>query len=650
MTFRVTPGRAPALDGLRAIAAGLVLAFHLLAVPAGFIGVDIFFVLSGFLITALLMREWEKSRGIDLRAFWLRRSRRLLPAVTVTTLVAAAVAGLSGGEARVDLGRQVFGSVTGTYNWVEIARGSSYFDAANPRLLTMMWSLAVEQQFYLLWPLALLVLLRLRASARIGLVLAAAAASAAWHHHLLPDPTRAYMGTDSHLWGLMFGAALAFALPGALGGRKPASAPRSWAWGMAGWCGLLGICAMGLMGNGAWLHPWAMLAASACAVAVIRAVLPDLTVGPARSLAALLAVRPLVWLGTRSYGIYLWHWPLATLLYYAAPNLAPGITAPLVTASSIALAHLSYTRIEQPVVRLGWRGAARAWKVRIAHSAAPGAIGRILSPLAVASLAAWAIIVAPTMTTAERLIIEAQADSPRPGAPGAPTSPHAPESPHASGGVDSPDRAGEAAHRGAPGEPAGSVDSHSDAEPAAPRESGDPEDPAPPRHTAAAVRGDDVTIIGDSVTLAARPALEEALPGVAVDAEVSRSVRVAPKILADLKSRGELRTYVVIALATNGTIRPSDAAEILQAIGPDRTLVLVTGFGTSRTTWIGPANEEIHRFAHDNPHRVRIADWAHAIAGHTDLLAGDSIHPGPAASRIYATTIITALNQPVNHG
>lgn len=632
---RAAHRRLGALTGLRAIAAGLVLAFHLLdPACAGYIGVDIFFVLSGFLITALLMRERAASGKIDVGAFWVRRSRRLLPGVIITVLGAAALASLGAPEARVDLAGQVFGSLTGTYNWLEIARGGSYFDAANPRLLTMMWSLSVEQQFYLVWPLVLLALWRWRApAARIVLALALAGASAGWHYVLAGDQTRAYLGTDSHLWGLMFGAALAFALPGALGGRKRASRPASWAWGIAGWAGLCGALWIGAVArDGAWLHPWGMVAAAACALPIIRAVLPDVAgVGPARLLSEALSARPLTWLGERSYGIYLWHWPLATLAYYAAPTLAMAISAPAIAAASIFLADLSYRLIEQPVIRLGWRGALSAWRSRIARSSAPTAICRAVGPLAVACLATWAMIAAPTMTTAERMILQAQVSQGQEGGgePG-PVDPAPQPSPTASSAAPSTSGA------------------HVPAAESTPRPGAEERKPAPEPASslpepAGRVRGAEVTIIGDSVTLAARPALEEALPGVAVDAEVSRSVRAAPEILSALKDSGELRPYVVIALATNGTIRPTDVEAILTAIGPDRALILVTGFGTSRTTWIGEANEQIARAAATHPDRVRVADWAGAIRDHTDLLAGDSIHPGPAASRIFAGSIISAL-------
>ena len=154
--------RIVGLDGLRALAALLVLIFHLFPhrLGVGYVGVDMFFVLSGFLITALLLRERNVTGHTDLRAFWVRRARRLVPAVAVATVGSFALARCFGGDSLVQLRWQTLGALTGTYNWLEIVNGSSYFEKQSPLLLTNMWSLAVEQQFYLFWPLGLLLIIR----------------------------------------------------------------------------------------------------------------------------------------------------------------------------------------------------------------------------------------------------------------------------------------------------------------------------------------------------------------------------------------------------------------------------------------------------------------------------------------------------------
>ncbi|MEO7060002.1 MAG: acyltransferase [Lapillicoccus sp.] len=204
------------LDGLRALAIAAVVAYHLdpTWLPGGFLGVDVFFVVSGFLITTLLVRESARPGGIAFGRFWVRRARRLLPALVVCVGVCVLVARLVHPDLLVHLGRQVVGALTFSTNWVEISAGSSYFDQTAPQLFMNMWSLAVEEQFYLVWPLVVagLVAAALRPRVRVGMTLGVAALSTAlmaWGFVAGQDPTRVYYGTDTHVMGLMLGAALA---------------------------------------------------------------------------------------------------------------------------------------------------------------------------------------------------------------------------------------------------------------------------------------------------------------------------------------------------------------------------------------------------------------------------------------------------------
>ncbi|MFV0319818.1 MAG: acyltransferase family protein, partial [Microbacterium sp.] len=158
----VVPARPPlrltGLDGLRAIAVALVVVYHLFPqwfMQGGFIGVDVFFVISGFLITTLLLNEHDKTGTVRLLPFWRRRARRLLPALALLVTVCATVAWLIGGDVLVKMGAQIIGAATFSYNWVSLAAGTSYFTQDTPELFRNLWSLAVEEQFYVLWPLVL---------------------------------------------------------------------------------------------------------------------------------------------------------------------------------------------------------------------------------------------------------------------------------------------------------------------------------------------------------------------------------------------------------------------------------------------------------------------------------------------------------------
>uniref|UniRef100_UPI00197C3ED3 acyltransferase family protein n=1 Tax=Microbacterium sp. CPCC 204701 TaxID=2493084 RepID=UPI00197C3ED3 len=213
------PARLHGLDGLRAIAVTLVVVYHLFPpalLPGGFIGVDVFFVISGFLITSLLLREHDATGRIRLGRFWVRRARRLLPALVAVVAVCSTLAWVVGGDVLVRLGAQIAGVATFSYNWLSIAGGGGYFAAATPELFRNFWSLAVEEQFYVLWPLVLpLVLFLPRAWLRIAVAMVFAAASAIWMGAVISrgdDLTRAYFGTDTHAFGLLLGVALAFLL------------------------------------------------------------------------------------------------------------------------------------------------------------------------------------------------------------------------------------------------------------------------------------------------------------------------------------------------------------------------------------------------------------------------------------------------------
>src|SRR6478609_6697985 len=208
--------RIEGLDGLRALAIVGVLVYHLNAswLPGGFLGVDVFFVVSGFLITTLLLREHHRSGRIALSQFWVRRARRLLPALVLCVVTSVLIARGVSQDLLVDVGRQMLGALTFSTNWLEITAGTSYFDQTAPQLFMNFWSLAVEEQFYLLWPLLTLALLALSSRMRVGVAVAVGAASSLLMAALFTpgtDATRVYYGTDTHVMGLMAGAALAFA-------------------------------------------------------------------------------------------------------------------------------------------------------------------------------------------------------------------------------------------------------------------------------------------------------------------------------------------------------------------------------------------------------------------------------------------------------
>ncbi len=343
----------PALDGLRALAVAAVLAYHSgLALYGGFLGVETFFALSGFLITALLLAEWRRDQRIDLLAFWRRRTLRLLPALVLLLAATTVGTALVAPERLAQLAGDSAASLAYVMNWHLVWSERSYFDASlRPPLLQHLWSLAVEEQFYLLWPL--LVAGGLRALRRGGLLAAtlvvAAASSALMSASYDPgaDPSRVYYGTDTRASGLLLGAALAMVW---LPGRLPweANSRAGIALDLVGAAGLAGLLlaytrlfeSHPLLYRGGF-----QLVALSTAAVILAATHPR-----ARLLPTMLGWAPLRWLGVRSYGIYLWHWPVFAIT-------RPGLDLPLTGAPavllqmglSVALAALSYRFVEAPL-------------------------------------------------------------------------------------------------------------------------------------------------------------------------------------------------------------------------------------------------------------------------------------------------------------
>jgi len=371
---RAVSGRhLPALDGLRALAILGVMAYHLGLgwAAGGYLGVDLFFVLSGFLITSLLLEEWCESARIRLGAFWGRRARRLFPALLIVLMAVSVYAVVNGrfstpstGGAAIDLsGLRGDGLSTLFYfaNWHAIYVHQSYFTQfSTPSPLQHTWSLAIEEQFYLVWPLVIVLLLRWarRSWRRVGTglcvvgALASAAAMAALYH-AGSDPSRVYYGTDTRAFDLLVGAGLAMLCAGRVQpGQRARSALHVVApaavvvlavfWVSAGTAGM----PTSFMFRGGFLL-CALLAA--LVIADARLVEP----GP---LGRLLAFRPLRWIGMISYGLYLWHWPIIVYLDQARTGLSGATLDVARIGLTFALSTLSYYLVELPIRRRRFSG------------------------------------------------------------------------------------------------------------------------------------------------------------------------------------------------------------------------------------------------------------------------------------------------------
>jgi peptidoglycan/LPS O-acetylase OafA/YrhL len=589
----------PGLDGLRALAVVGVLLYHAGVhwVPGGFLGVDLFFVISGYLITSLLIAEVERTGGISFAAFFRRRARRLLPALGLLLVVmtAALVAFWPDelGKVRGDIVASL-GYVT---NWWFIVRHQSYFQATGrPSPLQHLWSLAVEEQFYLVWPATVgLLLAGSVATRRLKLVAAAAfggaVASTVWMaviavSHNVPygaDASRVYYGTDTHAMGVLVGSGAAVV---AVWAER-----RGWmqrfgdALDIAGVVGLAGVC-------------WAMTHTSEFVPGLYRggfllfaalAALPVVAVGRERSwLGEGLGSAPLRWVGLRSYSLYLWHWPI---FVFTRPQLDVPFTKGgdllLRLALTFAAAEASYRWVEQPIRARGLR----AWAEGIA-----AAVNVPRNPRTATALSAACILV---VVGAAGFMLSA---------------PHTPQPPPVRPLAVSP----VAAHGAAAPTPAKATGSATASA-------------APPTES--------MTAIGDSVMLGALPDLQQAFPGAAVDAVEGRQAAEVFAIVDSLIAKGRLGNIVVLQTGTNGTIDPAVLDTVLSKLVGRKVVLLNVHVPRP---WQNADNAILAQAVRANG-KVTLVDWNAAASAHPQWLWDDGVHLRSAGAQQYTDLITAAI-------
>ena len=412
-TQRAVSGRhLPALDGVRALAILGVMAYHLGFgwASGGYLGVDLFFVLSGFLITSLLVEERCTTGRIRLGSFWGRRARRLLPALFIVLVAVSVYAVLNGrfsspttGGAAIDLGAlrgDTLATLLYVANWHAVIAHQSYFaQFSTPSPLQHTWSLAIEEQFYLVWPLAVVGLFlwakRRWRTVGLGLCLVGAVASAvamAVLFHPGGDPTRVYYGTDTRAFDLLVGAAVAFLAasrpqPGRRArtllhaGALPAAGALAYFWVTAG---TTSGTPTDTMFRGGFLL---------CAVlaAVVIADARQFDQGP---LAKALSIRPVRWIGTVSYGLYLWHWPVFVYFTQSRTGLSGFSLDAGRIATTFAFATTSYYLLELPIrrrrlLRTSWKALAPGAAVLTVLAIVVGTTPSIAEPALGAGLRIW---------------------------------------------------------------------------------------------------------------------------------------------------------------------------------------------------------------------------------------------------------------------
>ena len=630
----------PALDGLRTLAVVAVVLYHLNLTWAqgGLLGVTVFFVLSGYLITRLLINEVSKTGRIDLKSFWIRRIRRLFPAVVTVVVVTCALCTIFNHVMLTKMRPDILPSLLFFNNWWQIAQDVSYFNAlGDPSPLTHFWSLAIEEQFYLVWPPLLLAMVSMHMSKpntrRVVLGLAAVSALAMVAlYNPAADPSRVYYGTDTRVFSLLLGAWMAF-IPdrdlaparlvhhlgldrlagsgkrgkgnvgehGKDGGsaadasQAPSGAlARFWSSSasidLLGIVGLVGLAGMVAFTNGytAFQYRGGTLLCSILTLMVIAA-----CVQPQGLVARALAAEPLVWIGKRSYSIYLWHYPLLLLMNPVANiNDTPWWHYILQVLLVVAVAECSYRFIETPFRK--------------------GAFGRTVSEFrdGTTTPANWVRSHIPACATCGIVLVIALDGLV-----------FVPETSALSG--EGAEVLNKEAKNAAPTDQQAADDTDKDND-------GFPDGSY------------DLLMIGDSVSLRAVDAFDGVFPHSHIDAEKGRQFDVGRETFEGYIQQNLAGKIVVFALGTNGLVTDAQIDAIMADAGDQRIVVFVNT--RSPQPWVGATNQAIANAA-TRYKNVRVIDWFGYSANRNDLFDGDGTHLSNAGVTEYLKLIHDAVKK-----
>jgi peptidoglycan/LPS O-acetylase OafA/YrhL len=647
--------RLPGLDGLRALAVIAVLLFHLDAtlIPGGFLGVDLFFVVSGYLITRLLLTEITQRGTLGVARFYGRRVRRLFPAVAALIVVVILACVLVWRDELATLPGSVISSLTYVTNWWLIGDHQSYFiSTGRPPMLQHLWSLAIEEQYYLLWPGMILLItgiawkrnkgrpIRLERVALVALALAVASTIAMAVIAILDnvpyesDSSRVYFGTDTHSMGLFLGSALgAFTvLPKGRWRYYGGSWLRSPA---AGWCA--DAAAAGCLSVVIWkffhqseytpgLYRGGFLVFDVFAVVVVWVVV---SVG---SKLGWLLERPILrGIGQRSYSIYLWHWPVVVVTRPGIDVHGPIWLIQLARIGLILLlAEASYRLVERPIRTGQWsmpRLPAGPYKIEDLRPLLGGIAGvTCLAVLLGAAQSSSAAVPAGTPSS--------EASFPTTIRPSASATPPAREV--------SPTRAPTIPHTGPhTALPTTRPSLHPSAGTTSQGSAGSRATVAPTRAPAPrpVVTTPYISAFGDSVLLGARPALDALDTHVSVNAVEGVQAYIVLNKIAAAHAAGQLGPIVEIHIGNNGVINPSQLSNVLTQLS-DRKRVIVLNDHVPRD-WQGINNQTLPSVA-AHFRNVSFIDWNSIAEANPGWFYRDGLHLNKTGAAAYAQLILKA--------
>ena len=628
------------LDGLRAIAVAAVVAFHFApgVVHGGFLGVDIFFVLSGYLITRMIAAEFLRFGSFRFRYFYLRRARRLLPGLAVVLVSVLAAAAFW--RDQLTTVRSATAAALGYVSnwWLSFAHQSYFVTAGRPSMLQHLWSLAVEEQFYLFWPLIAIGVCtvtpaRWRACALAGVALLLALASAAEmtlvavadNAPIGADASRLYYGTDTHSMGLLLGAAFGALAAGSAMSQTPARHRLLWltdGFGAGALVTIAVIIATTHEDSSRLYRGGFLLVAAVTAIAAAALARDGSRVG------VLLDRRPLRWLAARSYAIYLWHWPVAVV---TRPGIDVHWASPVVfgfrLAVTLLLADVTYRAVERPVRTLGLRDSVRGGVRRIARVVVGQA--PVGARLATAALVMTMLVAGGVLATGPRPTLSAgqQALAGSRGGRDLPLGPNRADPPLPT--------------------PIGSISnvaaqSTTPTRQPAPRPSTSSRHAPTHRRTPSPPPAVTISAYGDSVMLGARLSLDQRFPGGTLDAIEGRQPGPILQDIEQDQAAGKLNRLVVIGVGDNGLINSTDLWTALDTLRRIPHVVVVNN--RVGRPWEGPNNRTIAQVV---PHfrNVTLLDWHRASAGHGSWFYDDGIHLTPTGAVNYTRLIAIAARR-----
>lgn len=600
-------------DGLRALAVIGVIIFHLwpLQLPGGWLGVPLFFVLSGYLITDLLIQEFDQSGTIARWGFYKRRLWRLYPALVGMLLVTSFVIILFVPDLLYHLRETVLTNLAYVYNFWAIDHGTSYFQQFGGQMpFTHLWSLSIEGQFYLIWPFVVWGVLKLRWSRRFVatglLLLALGSAGLMAYFYDASAINRVYYGTDTRMFAILLGTSLAFVWPS---NQAQVKWPDWLAWSVLG-----AVVALFAALDGAWIGTYfgGMLLATFVMAALVAVVVPEKS-----SLVPFLETPALKYLGLRSYSIYLYQLPVFVFYEKLVPNFTPTFGNGLVEMLLVlAISELSYRLIEQPLRRGGtvkqgvyWLTANRLRFVSVLT------VGLFLMAVVTTGLTKAKAGQAAPKTTLEKQLTANQA------------------------AVQAANAAAEKAQHRPQTQTSSTSSSTTIKLNPAQQTLAKEFDLTPVEFNT--ISKAPLMAIGDSVLLDVAPDLQRVNRTAVVDAQVGRQVQDAIDVLKTDAKQGRIAPNLLVVLGTNGTIKPQQLDEIMHLVGPKIQVYWMNNHVPTQP-WQNSNNALLAKSSYKNLH---VIDWEALAQQHANWFADDQVHQGARGNHNYVRLLAEKMTE-----